>query len=149
MWEQICFSPIQTWDCPTPAMGKSLILGRFLPGRSIIDLLLLSHMIQSLGLDDSYFWPATFKLCFRLFGKCETAHLHGSKLGLYYCCFGDGDSLGVYRTSTETPCGPDKMWVWTSISGTSEQHSQQMLESETDEVQTSTKHFCQSRKKID
>lgn len=81
------------------------ILGRFLPRRSIIDLLLLSHMIQRLGMDDSYFWPTTFKLCFRLFGKCETAHLHGSKLGLCYCCFGEGDSLGVYRTSIETPCG--------------------------------------------
>lgn len=127
------------------------ILGRFLPGRSIIDLLLLSHMVQRLGMDDSYFWPTTFKLCFRLFGKCETAHLHGSKLGLCYCCFGEGDSLGVYRTSIETPCGPNKMWIWTSISGAYERHSQQMLESEIDEVQTSgstsSKHFFQKRKK--
>lgn len=82
------------------------ILGRFLPGRSIIDLLLLSHMILCLGMDDSNFWPATSKFCFRLFGKCETAHLHGSKLGLYYCFFQKRDSLGVYRTSIETPCGP-------------------------------------------
>lgn len=67
-----------------------------------MDLLLLSHIIQRLSMGDSYFWPATFKLCFRLFGKWETAHLHGSKLVLYYCCFGEGDSLGVYRTSIET-----------------------------------------------
>lgn len=152
VWEQICCSPIQMWGCPTPGTyGKIyFILGRFLPGRSIIVLLLLSHMIQCLGMNDSYFWLATFQLCFRLFGKCETAHLHRSKLGLYYCCFGDGDSLGVYIMSTETPCGPGKMWIWTSISGTNEQHSQQMLESETDEVQTSgftsTKHFLQRRK---
>lgn len=82
--------------------GKmSFIFGRFLPGRSIRDLLLLSHIIQRLGTDDSCFWPTTFKLCFRLFGKCETAHLHGSKLGLYCCCFGEGDSLD--GTSTERP----------------------------------------------
>lgn len=102
------------------------ILGGFLSGRSIIDLLLLSHIIQRLSMDDSYFWPTTLKLCFRLFGKCETAHLHGSKLGLYYCCSGEGDSLGVYRTSIETLCGQDKMWIWTSISGRNERHSQQM-----------------------
>ena len=137
----------------TSGCGKTyFILGRFLPGRSIIDLLLLCHMIQRLGVDDSCFWPATFKLCFSLFGKCEGAHLHGSKFRLYYCCFGEGDSLGVYRTSIETPCGPHKMWIWTSISGTIGRHSQQMLESEIDEVQTSgftsAKHFFKEKKKI-
>lgn len=61
------------------------ILGGFLPRGSVIDLLLFAHMIQRLGEDDSYFWRAAFKLCFSLFGKCKTAHLHlAVNCGLWY-----------------------------------------------------------------